>query len=219
MQYFILEKIQYQNNRIDNIHASILPKWRGAAPIQRAIMNMDKETGISIMKIIPELDAGPVMKINKIKINNNVTYEMLSKQLSSLAAATIIECLDIIEKKKENFISQNNNEATYAKKIEKIESRVKWTDKARDIVAKINAFYPNPGSWFDLNGTRIKVIKAKVSEKKGSPGEILDNEFTIACSDNSVQILELKKEGKNSMSSINFLKGYKLEIGSILNDL
>lgn len=202
-----------------NIHASILPKWRGAAPIQRAIMNMDKETGISIMKIVPDLDAGPVMKINKIKIDDNATYETLSMQLSSLASSMIVECLDIIEKKKEIFIPQNSNEATYAKKIDKTECRIKWRDTAKNIVAKINAFYPNPGSWFDLNGTRIKVIKAKVSEKKGSPGEILDTEFTVACLDNAVQILELKKEGKKSMSSINFLKGNKLEIGSILNDL
>jgi len=200
-----------------NIHASILPKWRGAAPMQRAIMNMDKETGISIMKIIKELDAGPVMKCEKINISNACNYETLSKKMSTLAASLIINSLEILEKKNEKFISQDSTKATYAKKINKLESKISWEDKAKQVVAKINALYPNPGSWFELNGSRVKVLKAKEVNKTGKPGEIIDDKFTIACIENSIQILELKKEGKNTMDALDFLKGNKLKIGTILS--
>ncbi len=200
-----------------NIHASLLPKWRGAAPIQRAILNQDKETGISIMKIEKELDSGPVMKTIKVKIDKETTYDSLSKKMSGLAASLIIECLEILSKKNERFIPQDNSKATYAKKIDKSEAQIRWKDKARDIIAKINAFYPNPGAWFELKGSRIKILKAIEVEKSGNPGEIIDNDFTIACSQNSVQILELKKEGKRSMSANDFLKGNQQKIGSIIN--
>ena len=202
-----------------NIHASILPKWRGAAPLQRAIMNMDKETGISIMKIINELDAGPVMKTSKIEITNECNYETLSKKMSELGASTIIDALKILKIGQEKFIPQDNSKATYAKKINKLETKLNWKDKAKQVVAKINAFHPNPGSWFELNGSRIKVFKAKEINKKGTPGEILDDNLTIACNENSIQILELKKEGKKNMSASDFLKGNKLKVGTILNGL
>lgn len=201
-----------------NIHASLLPKWRGAAPIQRAIMNMDKETGISIMKIVKELDAGPVMMCEKINISNVCNYETLSEKMSTLAASLIINSLEIIEEKNEKFIPQDSAKATYAKKINKSESKISWRDKARQVVAKINALYPNPGSWFELNGLRVKVLKAKEVNKTGKPGEIIDDKFTIACIENSIQILELKREGKNKMNASDFLKGNRLKIGTILSE-
>ena len=202
-----------------NIHASILPKWRGAAPIQRAIMNMDKETGISIMKIVPKLDAGPVMRFEKIKITNECNYKTLSKKISLLASSTILESLKVIENDSANFFPQDELKATYAKKIEKKESKINWNDNANKVVAKINALYPSPGSWFTLNGSRIKIIKAKEVKSSGKPGEILDDKFTIACSSNSIEILELQKEGKKNMSKTDFLKGNKIKIGTILNDI
>ena len=201
-----------------NIHASILPKFRGAAPIQRAIMNMDKETGITIMKIEKELDSGPIMSSKKIKITKECNFETLSLKLSGLASKTIIESLDLIERKKDKFIPQNNSEATYAKKINKSESKIIWNSKASNVIAKINALHPNPGSWFKFNGLRIKVIKAKEVKKSGKPGEILDEKITVACADNAIQILVLKKEGKKSMNAVDFIKGNKLKIGHILND-
>ena len=200
-----------------NIHASLLPKWRGAAPIQRAIMNMDKETGISIMKIINELDAGPVMKTVKIKITPKCNFETLSKRMSKLAASTIIESLILLEKKKVIFTPQDDTKVSYAKKIGKSESKIKWNDDACKIIAKINALHPNPGSWFEINGTRIKVLEAKEVNKKGKPGEIVDKEFTIACKDTAIQVLKLKKEGKNSMDASDYLRGNDLKIGTILN--
>ena len=197
-----------------NIHASLLPKLRGAAPIQRAIMNLDKETGVSIMKIVSKLDAGPVMMKSKLKIDETMSYFDLSKKMSNLSSKMILDSLKLIEEKKAVFVEQSDINATYARKIEKKEAKINWCEEAKIILAKINALNPNPGAWFDLNGKRIKVIKAKVTQASGKPGEILDNNFTVACLKNSVQIIELKKEGKKNMSATEFLKGYNLEIGS-----
>ncbi len=197
-----------------NVHASLLPKWRGAAPIQRAIMNCDTETGISIMKVIPKLDAGPVLIKSKIKITKEINYEELSNQMSELGAKLILEALDLIKNNTAKFISQNDKDATYAKKIKKTESKINWKLDAKILVAQVNALYPNPGSWFEFNGSRIKVIKALEVKGKGDPGKIINKNFTIACSHNALQVLELQKEGKNIISAVEFLKGNKLEIGS-----
>ncbi len=213
------EILKLSNVTFLNIHASLLPKWRGAAPIQRAIMNMDKRTGISFMKIIEQLDAGPVMKFVTTEINKEITYETLSKKLSIISAREIIDCLDLIELKKEKFIPQDNSKATYAKKINKLETKLSWNSKAKNILAKINALYPDPGTWFKLNGLRIKILKAIEISAKGNPGEIIDENFTIACSENAIRILELKREGKNSMSASKFLVGNKLKVGTKLNEI
>ena len=209
--------LNLKNIKFLNIHASLLPKWRGAAPIQRAIMNLDKVTGISIMKIEPKLDSGPVIMSEKIGISNQTNFVSLSKQMSDLGSKMILKCLDLIEKKKEHYITQDETKATYAKKISKKESKIDWSDKAKAIVAKVNALNPNPGSWFEMNGYRIKTIKAIEIEKKGDPGIIIDNSFIIGCSENAVQILELQKEGKKSMSAEEFLRGNALKIGSKLS--
>jgi len=200
-----------------NVHASLLPKWRGAAPIQRAIMNLDNETGVSIMKIVTELDAGPVLLQSKIKITKEINYKELSGQMSELGAKLILDTLKLIENKRANFVEQNDSEATYAKKIEKKETKINWNDDAEKIIAKINAFYPNPGCWFEFEGIRIKIIKAKEIIVKAIPGKILDDKFTIACSKNAVQIIELQKEGKQKMTVDQFLRGNKIKIGQNLN--
>ena len=202
------------NIKFINVHASLLPKWRGAAPIQRSIMNLDQETGISIMKIIPKLDAGPVMLKSKISISKNINFEKLSNVLSKLGAKLTLEAINLIEKKKDNFIDQDEAEVTYAKKIDKKESKIDWNVKAEKVVAKINALHPSPGSWFYYNGVRHKVIKAIEVEEKGNPGEIINLNFTIACLHNSIQILELQKEGKSKMKVAEYLKGNKLIKGS-----
>ena len=199
-----------------NVHASLLPKWRGAAPIHRSIMNLDKETGISIMQITPKLDTGPVLMKKKIKILKNSNFNDLSNQLSLLGSKMIIESLQLIEDGKANFLPQNENEATYAKKISKAEAKIDWRDKAEKIVAKINALHLNPGSWFDLNGSRIKVLEAIEIKAKGDPGEVLDNNLSIACFENAIKILKLKKEGKKSMDANEFLKGFRIIKGTKL---
>ena len=214
------EFLDLQNIVFINIHASLLPKWRGAAPIQRAIMNCDKETGISIMKIEEELDAGPILLKSKIEITKNNNYEELSNKMSSLGAKLILDALDLISKKKANFVPQQQEKATYAKKIKKTESKIDWNLEAKNIVAKVNAFYPNPGCWFNLKGSRIKIIKAVEMHASGLPGEIINNSFTVGCSKNAVQVLELQKEGKNKISAKEFLKGNNLEVGfNILKDV
>ena len=197
-----------------NIHASLLPKWRGAAPIQRAIMNLDSETGISIMKIMPKIDSGPIMLKAKVALKKNTNYEDLSRILSELGAEKIVQALDLIEKKKAIFLEQDEKEATYAKKIDKYESKIVWTNNAKNIIAKINAFYPSPGLWFNYKGSRIKILKAKEVDAKGEPGEIIDNNLTIACLDKAIQILELQKEGKKKMLISDYLMGSDFEIGA-----
>ena len=206
--------LNIENIQFINVHASLLPKWRGAAPIQRAIMNLDKETGISIMKIIPKLDAGPIMMKSKIKISQNANYEIISKELSILGAKMIKESLNLIEQNKTEFVEQDEKLASYAEKIIKSEAEINWNDKARKIIAKINALYPYPGSWFKHNGNRVKITKAQETNLQGKPGEILNENFVIACQENSVKVLELQKEGKKKMKTSEYLKGNKLDIGS-----
>jgi methionyl-tRNA formyltransferase len=208
-----LEKILFIN-----VHASLLPKWRGAAPIQRSIMNCENKTGVSIMKLVPKLDAGPLLLKSEIKFTRRTNYQELSNQMSQLGSKLILDALELINNDEAKFIPQIEEEATYAKKIEKAESKINWKSDAKTIVAKINALNPNPGTWFKLKGLRIKVTKAIEVEAKGLPGEIINEEFTVGCLQNAVQILELKKEGKNKMTTKEFLKGSKLEVGSNLID-
>ena len=208
--------LDIKNIRFLNIHASLLPKWRGAAPIQRAIMNLDSETGISIMQIVSKLDSGPIMMKSKIKISKYTKYKKLSEQLSNLGSSMIIDSLNLIESKAGKFIEQNDKDATYANKIDKKETKIDWKDEAKIIIGKINAFSPSPGCWFKYQGIRVKIIDAKEVDASGTPGQIINKNFTIACSKNAIQILVLQKEGKKIMSAIDFLKGNEIEIGSKL---
>ena len=200
-----------------NIHASLLPKWRGAAPIQRSIIALDKETGISIMKIISKLDAGPVMLVKKVKINKETNFEKLSQELSLLGSKMILDSLDLLEKDKAKFLPQNESEVTYAKKINKEEAKINWNENARLIIAKINALNPIPGTWFDLNGYRVKVTKAREIKNTGKPGVIINENFTVACAENAIQILELQKEGKQKMIVEDFIRGTIIKKGQSLN--
>ena len=200
-----------------NIHGSILPKWRGAAPIQRSIMNLDEETGISIMKIISKLDAGPVMLTEKVKIKKETDYQGLSEKLSKLGSEMILRSLDLLKNNKAKFIPQNEKDATYAKKIDKEEAKINWNEDAKCIVAKVNALNPNPGTWFELGESRVKIIKATEVKEMGKPGVVINKDLTIACSENAVQILELQKEGKKKMTAREFLIGNKLEVGTNIN--
>ena len=200
-----------------NVHASLLPKWRGAAPIQRAIMNLDNQTGISIMKIVEELDSGPVMHQDKIQINEKIDTLTLSKVLSKLGASSIINALNKIEKGEAKFQEQNHSEATYAKKISKLEGKINWNQNAKKILAKINGLNPNPGAWFEYQNERYKVWQAEIVNKRGNVGKIIDNQITIACKEQSIKILEIQKEGKGRQSAYHFLLGNKIKQGEIIN--
>ena len=202
-----------------NIHASLLPKWRGAAPIQRAIMNLDSETGISIIKINEKLDTGPVSNFYKTRILDNENSEELSSRLSNLATEKILENIDEIFEDNANFIEQKESEATYAKKIEKLEGKIDWNDDAKKIIGKINGLYPSPGAWFIFNGERHKVLKAMLSDSKDQAGMVLNENLEIACGNNSLRILEIQREGKKTQKTNEFILGTKIKKGSNLNNV
>jgi len=202
-----------------NIHASILPKLRGAAPIQRAIMNQDTETGISFMKINENLDTGPVLETYKIKIDLNLNATELEKKLSQLAAEKIIENIDNIIKEKVKLKEQDHSEATYAEKINKKEGKITWNDSSMKIIGKINGLHPNPGAYFIFNGDRYKILRAEIGNGSGHPGEVLNDKLEIACSNNeSIKVIEIQKEGKKIQKINEFLNGSKINKGCTLNE-
>ena len=166
-----------------NIHASLLPKWRGAAPIQRSIMNLDQETGISIMRIAEKLDTGPVCNNYKIQLNENLNALEISEKLSNLAAEKILDNVDDILEDKANFIEQDHSKATYASKIQKAEGEINWDDEAKMIIGKINGLYPVPGAFFIFKGERYKILKAEIGQAQGKPGEVLSDHLEISCGD------------------------------------
>ena len=196
-----------------NIHASLLPKWRGAAPIQRAIMNGDKKIGVSIMRIEEKLDSGPVLSSEEIKLNHNLTYGEIEPKLSILGASLLIKTLQNLKNDKVEFKNQLHAEATYAKKISKNETRINWNLDAEIVMAHIHGLSPAPGAWFEYKGGRYKVLKVNKHSSSGKAGTVMDENLTIACKSNSVQILELQKEGKNKQTTREFLLGNKINKG------
>ena len=198
-----------------NIHASILPRWRGAAPIQRSIMNLDKETGVSIMKIAEKLDTGPVCNTYKINLENNLNAKDIGEKLSLLAAEKILDNIDDILDDKATFIEQDHSKATYASKIQKSEGEIDWTESAQNIIGKINGLYPTPGAFFIYNGERYKILKADIGSGIGNPGEIISNYLEIVCGKNqSIKIIEIQRQGKKPQNIGEFMLGSQLKKGS-----
>ena len=203
-----------------NIHGSILPRWRGAAPIQRSIINLDTEVGISIMKIVEELDSGPVSNIYKIKLDQNDNTQQISERLSLLAAEKILDVVDDILENKAKFTEQDHSKATYAKKIDKIEGQLNWSDNAKNIIGKINGLYPFPGAFFNFKGERYKILKAEIGNGVGKAGEVLSDKLEIACSNNqSIKILEIQRQGKNLQKINEFTLGSQIKKGSIISNV
>ena len=199
-----------------NLHASLLPKWRGAAPIQRSIMSQDKETGISVMKINEKLDEGDISHIFKINIEENENAQTLSDRLSALASDKISEVIDSIIDKEVNFKQQDHSQATYAKKVKKIEGLIDWNDRAENIIGKINGLYPFPGGYFIFKGERYKILKAQLSFNKDKAGKVLSNDLEISCGENSIKILEIQREGKKPQKINEFLLGSQIQKGTNL---
>ena len=199
-----------------NIHGSLLPKWRGAAPIQRAIMNGDNKIGISIMKIEEKLDSGPVLMSKELKLDQNKTYGEIEEQLSIEGANLLIESLKIIKAGNSKFINQNHSLATYAKKIEKSETKINWSLNANKVLGHIHSLSPNPGAWFQYKNERFKVLRVRISSKNGKAGSVIDENLTIGCDSDSIQILELQRQGKNKQNAKDFLLGSKINKGTIL---
>ena len=196
-----------------NLHGSLLPKYRGAAPIQRSIIAGDKVTGISFIKVDEGLDTGDIILDAELPIKDADTYQDLEKNLSQLGKTLLPE---FFIKLLNEALPQDSSQATYAHKIDKAEAKIDWQDDAQLINQKIRALNPNPGAWFEMDGKRIKVMSSKVIDMSGNPGEILDDEFIIACGQNALQPTTLKKEGKGLVTLAEFLKGNKVTAGKKL---
>ena len=200
-----------------NIHGSILPKWRGAAPIQRSIMNLDSKTGISIMKITEKLDSGPVCGIYKININSNDNAHEISKKLSILASEKIIIEINNILEGRAKFIDQNHELATYAAKLDKSEGLINWKEDAKKILGKVNGLFSIPGAFFIYKDERYKILKAEIVKKHGKVGEVLTNDLEVACGDNqSLKILEIQRQGKKPQKIEEFILGSQIKKGASL---
>ena len=200
-----------------NIHASLLPRWRGAAPIQRSIMNLDKEVGISIMKIAEQLDTGPVCNTYKLNLENNLNASDVSDKLSSIAAEKILNNIDDILEDKANFIDQDHSKATYASKIQKAEGKINWNEDAKKINGKINGLYPVPGAFFIYKGERYKILKAEIGNGIGNPGEVVTDYLEVCCGDKqSIKIKEIQRQGKKPQNIGEFMLGSQIKKGSLI---
>ena len=179
-------------------------------------MNGDKKTGVSIMKIEEKLDSGPVLASKELALDQNSTFDEIQKKLSMIGPDLLIESLKNIEKGKAEFIDQVHSDSTYAKKIDKNETKINWNLDANKVIAHIHGLSPNPGAWFEYETERFKVLRANKSVASGNSGTLLDENLTIACKSDSIQILELQRQGKNRQTANEFLLGKKIGKGSIL---
>jgi methionyl-tRNA formyltransferase len=197
-----------------NIHASILPRWRGAAPIHRAILAGDAETGVTIMQMEAGLDTGPMLAKVITPINAKTTAE-LTVELAELGANAMVGVLNDLEHLA--AIPQDDDAATYAPKIDKAEARIDWSKPADEIERLARGLAPFPGAWFELDGARVKLLRAELADGAGKPGEVLDDELTIACGSGAISPLRLQRAGKPAMDRDDFLRGNSIAKGSILS--
>lgn len=187
-----------------NIHASLLPRWRGAAPIHRAVMAGDRETGISIMQMEAGLDTGPVLLERRMPIDARDTTGDLHDRLAGLGAAVIVQALAEIDAL--GPVSQPRQGVSYASKIDKNEARIDWSAPAQDVDRKIRALSPFPGAWCEILGERVKVLRSRLGTGQGPAGQVLDG-TTIACGSGAVELLELQRAGKRPLDACEFLRG------------
>ena len=196
-----------------NIHTSLLPKYRGAAPIQRSLINCDKETGISFMKMDAGLDTGPVLQSIKFPIEEGMNTEDLEEIMSDISSRNIVQTIDSIEKNDFTLTQQNENESSYAPKVTKDEAKIDWTKSAEEIVGKINGLCPNPCAFSEYKNERIIIHRAKINALPASdPGKVIKadkNEFLVSGLDQCVEIKELARQNKKRMEYKSFYNGSK----------
>jgi len=197
-----------------NVHASLLPRWRGAAPIQRTIAAGDTETGVTIMQMDEGLDTGPELTRAVVPITGETTGGSLHDELAILGADLILKVLE--EFKSLTPIPQPDTGVTYAEKLDRAEARLDWSLGASEIERRVRAFTPWPGSWFEESGDRISVLGIEVAEGNGAPGEVLDDVLTIACGTGAVRVTKLQRAGGKAMSAAKFLRGRPLTKGTRL---
>lgn len=194
-----------------NIHASLLPRWRGAAPIQRAIMAGDAETGVGIMQMEAGLDTGPVLAETRTPIGPEDTAATLHDRLAGLGAGLIVQALADLATL--TPIPQPEHGITYAAKITKDEARIDWTRPAEEVDRKIRGLSPFPGAWCEINGERVKLLMSRQADGQGRPGETLEGNLKIACGDGAVQLLRLQRAGRSAQSADEMLRGFPIDQG------
>ena len=200
-----------------NIHVSLLPRWRGASPIEHTLLNGDTETGITIIKLIEKLDAGPIIVQKKIPVIKNINKDDLSDKLTQLGSDLLIDILPKLFADKIVMQDQNNKEATYAQKINSQMRKINFNLSTREVLNQIRAYATNPGAWFFYNNERIKIISASIQSNKGNPSTILNKQFELGCLDGSILPSYLQREGKKIMYIEDFLRGFSFTVGDSLN--
>jgi methionyl-tRNA formyltransferase len=200
-----------------NLHASALPRWRGAAPINRAIMAGDAETAVMAMKMEEGLDTGPIAMAERVAIGQDMTAGELHDQLSRLGADLMVRALGALERGALQLTPQPDAGVTYAAKIDKNETRIDWSKPWKAVHDHCRGLSPFPGAWFELPGAgRIKVLRTTQGEGSGAPGTVLDARLTIACGDGAVRIVELQRAGGRPMKAEEFLRGMPVAAGTRL---
>jgi methionyl-tRNA formyltransferase len=204
-----------------NVHASLLPRWRGAAPINRAVMAGDTETGVSIMRLTEGLDTGPVCLEGRLPIGRDETAGELHDRLANLGAGLIVEALVKLEAGELECATQPDAGVTYAEKISPGETRIDWTQPGPKVYDMIRGLSPSPGAWFELKRAarteRVRALRATLVEMPGTPGAVLDDHLTIACGEGAVRLTELQRAGKRPMPAEEFLRGVKLGPGAMVD--
>ncbi|MDD1528081.1 methionyl-tRNA formyltransferase [Bradyrhizobium sp. WBOS7] len=197
-----------------NLHASLLPRWRGAAPINRAIMAGDAESGVMVMKMDVGLDTGDVAMAERLAITDNMTAAELHDRLSRLGADLMVRAMAALDRGGLQLRKQSEDGVTYAAKIDKAEARIDWRKPAREVLRHIHGLSPFPGAWAELENARIKILRCQLAQGAGEPGAVLDDQLTIACGAGAIRIVELQREGKGRMQAADFLRGVPLKAGA-----
>lgn len=194
-----------------NLHASLLPRWRGAAPINRAIMAGDAESGVMVMKMDVGLDTGDVAMAERLPITDTMTAIDLHDRLSRLGADLMVRAMAALARGGLELKKQSEDGVTYAAKIDKAEARIDWSKPAHAVLRHIHGLSPFPGAWAELDNARVKILRCELAKGAGAPGEVLDDQLTIACGDGAIRIIELQREGKGRMQAADFLRGVPVE--------
>jgi methionyl-tRNA formyltransferase len=198
-----------------NLHGSLLPRWRGAAPINRAIMAGDTETGVMVMKMDVGLDTGDVAMAERLAISDRMTAGDLHDALAPLGADLMVRAMGALERGKLQLTKQSEEGVTYAAKIDKAEARIDWTRPAREVLRHVHGLSPFPGAWCEMAGdtepARLKILRCELASGAGEPGVVLDDQLGIACGDGAIRIIELQRAGKGPMKAADFLRGVPLK--------
>jgi methionyl-tRNA formyltransferase len=201
-----------------NLHASLLPRWRGAAPINRAVMSGDAETGVMVMKMDVGLDTGDVAMAERLTITDKMTASDVHDALARLGADLMVRAMAVLERGALHLTKQGEAGVTYAAKIEKVEAKIDWNRPAHDVLRHIHGLSPFPGAWSEVvvdgEAVRVKILRCEPARGSGAPGALLDDQLTIACADGAIRIIDLQRAGKAPMKTTEFLRGTPLKSGA-----